>query len=108
MDSILEILGLQSFACFAGSGHKTQALPTLERALLIGAQDGYIRLFVDEGEPMVALLHHAYAHRIVPDYVVTLLSALGEEAKASPSRAFPLVEPLTDRQLASFRLLLRR
>ncbi len=107
MDSILEILVLQSLACFAGSAHKTQALPTLERALLIGAQDGYIRLFVDEGEPMVALLHHAYAHRIVPDYVVTLLSALGEEAKASPSRAFPLVEPLTERELAVFRLLVR-
>ncbi len=107
MDSILEILVLQSLAFFAGSAHRTQALPALERALLLGEQEGYIRLFVDEGEPMVALLHQAYAHRIAPDSVVTLLSAFGEQAKASPSRAFPLVEPLTERELAVFRLLVR-
>ena len=106
-DSILEILVLQSLAFFAGSAHRTQALPALERALLLGEQEGYIRLFVDEGEPMVALLHQAYAHRIAPDSVVTLLSAFGEQAKASPSRAFPLVEPLTERELAVFRLLVR-
>ncbi len=105
LDSILEILVLQSLAFFAGSAHRTQALPTLERALLLAEQEGYIRLFVDEGEPMMALLHQAYARRIAPDYVVTLLSAFGEQAKASPSRAFPLVEPLTERELAVLRLL---
>ena len=107
MDSILEILVLQSLAFFAGSAHRTQALPTLEHALLLGEQEGYIRLFVDEGEPMVALLHQAHAHRIAPDYVVTLLSAFGEQAKASPSRAFPLVETLTERELAVLRLLVK-
>jgi len=107
MDSILQIVVLQALGFFAGSAYRRHALPALERALLLGEQEGYIRLFVDEGEPMVALLRQAYAHRIASEYVVTLLSAFGEQAKASPSRAFPLVEPLTERELAVLRLLVR-
>ena len=54
---------------------------------------------------MVALLRQAYAHRIAPDYVVSLLSATGSVTPAAPARAFPLVEPLTERELDVLRLL---
>ena len=73
------------------------------RALLLAEQGEYIRLFVDEGEPMVALLRHAYAHKIAPEYVLTLLSAAGSQAKTS--HPGELVEPLTQRELAVLRLL---
>jgi len=75
----------------------------------------------------VALLRHAYARGIAPDYVATLLSAFGEQPMAAPSRAWhpqgphstfhhsvpvhfaqpsaPLVEPLTERELEVLRLL---
>jgi len=98
---------LQALALFASSAHKPQALAALERALVIGEQGGYIRLFVDEGEPMVALLRQANARGIAPDFVTTLLSACGEQVKDPSSRAFPLAEPLTERELAVFRLLVR-
>jgi LuxR family maltose regulon positive regulatory protein len=107
MDSVLEILVLQGLAFSAASAHRRHALLALERALLLGEQEGYIRLFVDEGEPMAALLRQAYTLGIAPDSVVNLLSAFGEQAKSSPSRAFPLVEPLTERELSVFRLLVR-
>jgi LuxR family maltose regulon positive regulatory protein len=107
LDSLLEILVLRALALFAVEAHRRHALTALERALLLGKQEGYIRLFVDEGEPMVALLHQADARGIAPDYVVTLLSAFGEQTGAAPSRAFPLVEPLTERELAVLRLLVR-
>ena len=107
LDSLLEILVLRALALFAVEAHRRHALTALERALLLGKQEGYIRLFVDEGEPMVALLRQAYARGIAPDYVVTLLSALGEQTGAAPSRAFALVEPLTERELAVLRLLVR-
>ena len=55
------------------------ALPTLERALVLAAPEGYVRLFVDEGELMLALLRQAYARGIVPEYASTLLSAFGEQ-----------------------------
>jgi ATP/maltotriose-dependent transcriptional regulator MalT len=107
LDSLMEILVLRALALFAVEAHRRHALTALERALLLGEQEGYIRLFVDEGEPMVAMLRQAYARGIAPDYVVTLLSALGEQTGAAPSRAFPLVEPLTERELAVLRLLVR-
>jgi ATP/maltotriose-dependent transcriptional regulator MalT len=104
MDSVLKILVLQALALFASSAHKTQALTVLERALVLAEQEGYIRVFVDEGESMVALLHQAHARGSAPDYVATLLSACSTQPTA-PSRPFPLVEPLTERELAVFRLL---
>ena len=54
---------------------------------------------------MAALLRQAHAHGIAPDYVATLLSAFGEQALAAPTRAFPLVEPLTERERDVLRLL---
>ncbi|SRR6266567_7493720 len=72
--------------------------------------EGYIRLFVDEGEPMLALLRQAYARGIVSDYVVTLLSAFGEQHALGlppPSpRTGSLLEPLTEREREMLRLLL--
>jgi LuxR family transcriptional regulator, maltose regulon positive regulatory protein len=104
MGSVLEILLLRALA-FDAQGNRTQALASLERALLLAEPEGYIRLFVDEGEAMAALLRQAHAHGIAPGYVATLLSSFGEQALAAPSRAFPPVEPLTERELAVFRLL---
>ena len=104
MGSVLEILLLCVLA-FAAQGNRTQALTSLERALLLAEQEGYIRLFVDEGEPLVALLRQAYARGIAPDYVVTLLSAFGEQTVAAPSHPGSLVEPLTERELDVLRLL---
>ncbi|HET8852767.1 MAG TPA: LuxR C-terminal-related transcriptional regulator, partial [Ktedonobacteraceae bacterium] len=104
MGSVLEILLLRALA-FAAQGNKTQAMASLERALRLGEPEGYIRLFVDEGEPLVALLRQAYARGIAPDYVATLLSAFGEQLMVAPSRPGSLVEPLTERELDVLRLL---
>jgi ATP/maltotriose-dependent transcriptional regulator MalT len=102
--STLEILILQALALSA-HGKGTEALRTFERALMLAEPQGYIRVFLDEGEPMVALLRQAFARAIALDYVTTLLSAFGEQAPAVPSHAFPLVEPLTEREHAVLRLL---
>jgi LuxR family maltose regulon positive regulatory protein len=39
-------------------GELPAALSALEAALALAAQDGYIRTFLDEGAPLIALLHH--------------------------------------------------
>lgn len=107
VDSILEILVVQALTLSASSAPRTQIFLTLERALRLAAQEGYIRLFIDEGEPMVALLRQTYARGIVPDFVVTLLSACDGPAVAMPSQAVGLIEPLTERELAVVQLLVR-
>jgi len=91
-------------------GYRRGALATLERALVFAAPEGYIRLFVDEGEPMLALLRQAYALGIASDYVATLLAAFGGQAASDlppPSpRGWTLAEPLTEREREVLRLLL--
>ena len=109
MGSVLEILIVRALALEA-QGDRTSALSTLERALVLAEPEGYIRLFVDEGPPMQALLRHAYVGGIVPGYVATLLSAFGEQNVAnlplSSPHPSPLVEPLTEREREVLRLLL--
>jgi LuxR family maltose regulon positive regulatory protein len=109
LDSVLEILVLRALALEA-QGDRTSALSTLERVLVLAAPEGYMRLFVDEGTPMLALLRQAYARGIVFDYVATLLVAFGEQQvpalpPPSPHRG-SLVDPLTEREREVLRLLL--
>ncbi len=104
MGNALGILVLQALANRAG-GDEAGAMERLSRALSLAEPEGYIRLFVDEGEPIVALLLQAYARGIAPDYVATLLSAAGSRTPAAPSHADPLLEPLTERERDVLRLL---
>ncbi len=109
LGSVLEILVLRALALEA-QGDQTSAFSTLERVLVLAAPEGYIRLFVDEGTPMSALLRRAHARSRVPGYVTTLLSAFGEQNLSdlplTSPRPGPLAEPLTERERDVLRLLL--
>jgi len=109
MGSALEILVLRALALQA-QGDQTSALSILERALVLAAPEGYIRLFVNEGAPMLALLRLARGRGIVPEYVATLLSAFGEQHVSDLSlpaaRPSALLEPLTGGERDVLRLLL--
>jgi LuxR family maltose regulon positive regulatory protein len=109
MSSVLEIFVLRALAEEA-QGNRTSAISTLERALVLAAPEGYIRLFVDEGAPMLALLRQAQTRSRVPGYVTTLLRAFGEQhdlvlPPPSPPTS-SLAEPLTEREREVLRLLL--
>jgi LuxR family maltose regulon positive regulatory protein len=88
-------------------GDLAQALTALERALSLAELEGYVRVFVDEGKPMAALLRQAAARGIVVEYVGKLLAAFDEGAReASPyPDTQPLIEPLSKRELEVLRLL---
>jgi LuxR family transcriptional regulator, maltose regulon positive regulatory protein len=109
MGSALEILVLRALALEA-QGDRSSALSTLERALVLAAPEGYIRLFVDEGPPMLTLLRHAHARSRVPGYVATLVSVFGEQVVSDvplpAPRSSVLLEPLTEREREVLRLLL--
>jgi len=104
LGSVLEILVLQALA-FHAQGNHMQALSTLERALLLAEPEGYIRLFVDEGTPMLALLRQARARGRVAGYVSTLLSAFGEQGEVHVLHTRKLAEPLTEREREVLQLL---
>jgi LuxR family maltose regulon positive regulatory protein len=109
MGSVLEILVLRALV-LETQADRTNALSTLERALLEASPEGYIRQFVDEGEPMQALLRQTHARSRVPGYVTALLRAFGEQHAPTlpPATAHrgTLVEPLTEREREVLRLLL--
>ena len=121
MHHVVETLVLQAVAHRAHGGLE-QALNALDDALCLGEPQGYVRIFVDEGPPMRALLREAARRGIAPEYVGKLLIAFGETADHrqqtaddAPSMAEPEpptrrplsapIEPLTERELEVLRLL---
>ena len=55
MGSVIEILIVQALA-YQAQGNTPAALASLERALTLAEPEGYVRIFVDEGEPMRLLI----------------------------------------------------
>jgi LuxR family maltose regulon positive regulatory protein len=112
IDNLIKILGLQALAQ-AAMGQQAAGLDTLGRALDLAAPEGYVRTFVDHGPPMQRLLERAVVRGIEPDYVAKLLAAFSaEEQRSAPSpqppsppAPQPLIEPLTERELAILRLM---
>ncbi|KPV49953.1 hypothetical protein SE17_29720, partial [Kouleothrix aurantiaca] len=120
--SVIEILLLQALAHEA-HGDLHSALAPLARALALAEPEGYVRLFVDEGAPMAALLAQSVERRAQNDsirvYAERLLSAFPEvqsdrsqraqnNASALGStleRSHALVEPLSEREREVLRLI---
>jgi ATP/maltotriose-dependent transcriptional regulator MalT len=106
--SVIEILILQALALQA-QGQQEQALTVLQRVLALAEPESYMRLFLDEGPAMLALLHLAHARGLAPHYITRLLMVSGEQPSASAALPTPrstvLVEPLTERELEVLHLI---
>jgi LuxR family maltose regulon positive regulatory protein len=101
---VIEVLVLQALAWQAKSD-LDRALAALEGAVALAQPEGYVRVFLDEGQAMTRLLHHASAHRPGMAYLAELLRALGEISGPAELAAQPAVEPLTRRELEVLRLI---
>jgi len=101
---VIEILLLQALS-FQALGNTDRAITALEKALTLAEPESFIRIFVDEGPPMVYLLYEALDRGIAPDYVRQLLAVFPidepEQAALSQTQApkSELVEPLSKREL---------
>jgi LuxR family maltose regulon positive regulatory protein len=111
----IELLVLQAMI-WQAMGDRERSLAALSRALSLAEPEGYVRTFIDEGEPMVRLLREAIACGICPGYATSLLAAFDAEKMdreygtglGSPSlgtRPSTLVEALSERELQVLRLL---
>jgi LuxR family maltose regulon positive regulatory protein len=107
MGRLIEILILEALAQ-QKLDEPTQALENLAKSLELAEHEGYIRVYVDEGEPMRLLLVQWLAHadnNPLRDYARRLLSHFDSEAKnvtvmqEKTSPAQNLVEPLSQREL---------
>jgi LuxR family transcriptional regulator, maltose regulon positive regulatory protein len=113
---VLQALILQA------QGDTATALASLARALTLAEPEGYVRVFVDEGAPMAALLAQVAGHHApVAQYAARLLAAFpnaelrirslesdltqNSNAQRAPETQNFLVEPLSERELEVLRLL---
>jgi len=81
-----------------------QALSCLEKALSLAEKEGYVRLFLDRGEPMFSLLQIAFKKGVHPEYVTKLISTMVSEDKGSKLPQY-LIEPLSERELEILRFV---
>jgi LuxR family transcriptional regulator, maltose regulon positive regulatory protein len=110
MGSVIEILVVQALA-FQTQGNASQALASLERAFALAEPEGYVRIFVDEGEPMRSLIEKKSRDqdKRFPGYVDKLLAAFARPMAVPQPRTSDLqsiiIEPLSERELEVLRLL---
>ena len=108
--SMIEILMLQAIINEA-QGNISAALQFLERALTLAETEGYLRIFVNEGQPMARLLYEALSHDIAPNYVQRVLTAfpLNEleprKSLKTQSQEARLLEPLSKREIEVLHLI---
>jgi LuxR family maltose regulon positive regulatory protein len=82
----------------AVQGRSDEAFTRLERALGLAESEGFVRIFVDEGKPMAALLRQGRRQTLYPAYVDALLAAF-PAGEAPETRPELLPEPLSEREL---------
>ena len=118
--SLIQILMLQALARHM-EGDLPGALDGLERALALAEPEGYLRTFLDEGEPMRSLMSYLRSEIAGPvpgdlhllAYIDRLLQAFaGADLASSPDRLGghhpangTLVESLSERELEVLRLI---
>ena len=101
--SLIDVLVVQALAQQA-LGDVSAAQGSLRRALTHAEPEGYVRIFVDEGPPMAALLRALAKEGEGGSYVRRLLAAFDGSAVTRPvSQA--LIDPLSARELDVLRLL---
>jgi LuxR family maltose regulon positive regulatory protein len=100
---LIECLSLLALAL--QDQHEQQvALSHLQRALVLAQPEGYIRLFVDEGQAMQAMLLQLQPNAPnLDEYIDDLLGAFPRETPPDPQSA--LVELLSDRELEVLRCI---
>jgi len=121
-DERLKVMVLQAVA-YHTHGEKDMAVQLLSDALALAEPGGFIRLFVDEGMPMAALLAQSVERRAQHDsirtYAERLLSAFPSEQlletartsyappvlRSALERSNALVEPLSQRELEVLQLI---
>jgi LuxR family transcriptional regulator, maltose regulon positive regulatory protein len=112
--NVIEILLTQSLV-YQAQEVQPKAFAALERALTLAEPEGYLRIFVDEGEAMQSLISDfrmTTANRNHPllSYVNKILAAFSRMADVSPQSKITnqnseIIEPLTDRELEVLHLI---
>ena len=100
----IEALVLQALAR-QGKKEAEGALSALDKALALARPEGYVRLFLDEGEAMTRLLCQVQSRQVGNGYAAVLLSMIGKSSSMTQPSMQLLSEPLTARELEVLKLI---
>lgn len=117
--AVVELLVLMALGHQKVADDDGAALAALQRAVALAEPEGYVTVFVDEGQAMANLLEALAKQGSAPDYVGRLLESFGTEtheteaqgaqAHSTRDRRTPaqqgLLDPLSERELQVLRLL---
>ena len=104
-EAVSKFLVLQAIT-FHQQDNSTTASEVLKRAVTLAAPEGFVRIFLDEGEPVHQLLIDLAQTGFMPDYTQKLLNAFDTELDATQIPANQaLVEPLSERELEILQLV---
>ena len=109
-DELLKVMVLQAVALHA-NGEKDKAVQLLSEALALAEPGGFIRIFVDEGEPMRLLIEKQSRNRDHPliAYIDKLLAAFSQPVAGQKSTIIhqksDMIESLSERELEVLKLL---
>lgn len=117
MGDVIEILIQQALFYYAAN-KKAQAFQALERALILAEPEGYMRTFLDEGEPMRSLLTdcHSVLRKKMSDssdkaafrllvYTEKLLAAFSQPTPMPAQEPGNGIESLSEREVEILRLI---
>ncbi len=97
---LIQILILLALAYYA-RGEVEEGLETLNQALILAEPEELVRVFLDEGEPVVDMLRRAAYRRDASGYINQLLSVANAESGAP----VPPPDPLSERELEVLALI---
>ncbi len=114
MGAALELRILRSLA-LSRHGKTREAEADLERAIAIAEPEGYVRVFLDEGEPMRTLLTQwlaragpgplqDHASHLLAQFDAELQTLAAPQVRVSPAST-ALIEPLSERELEILHLI---
>jgi LuxR family transcriptional regulator, maltose regulon positive regulatory protein len=104
MGLAIEALILQALA-LQEKKETEQALAVLERVLALAQPEGYVRMFLDEGEAMTRLLCQVRSRQVGNSYAAELLSKIGKIPGMTQPSMQLLSEPLTGRELEVLKMI---
>ena len=109
-ESVIEILILLSLA-HQEQGNLSSALASLQRALALAGPEGYVRIFVAEGEPMRSLIEKQASKQEHPlssykdKLLATFMQPVAAPKSEIESRKSDVIEPLSEREMEVLKLL---
>ena len=104
MLQVVELLVLEALA-YQGKKETAVAVTTLSRSVALAQPEGYKRVFLDEGELVLKMLHLVKSNQDATGYACELLEAFGRISGPLPGQAQLLIEPLSAREIEVLKLI---